>query len=335
MAIYVRLMPFCHFRILTGRSWNEWEKTVPNRKRLIEELESYITEDGRYHIDWFWNTQSKRTLNGHIITLEKIGDTLRYYDPQNGKVIDNFYDYIADIKLNRGIRLLRVDNLRVNPEYASHILGKSGSGVVGGIAGKSVTGGSKETIADLIRQRNEAASNTERVAITKKIIEDPNFKAIRQLSTKDHSIYTLNPEELDVPTNQKELPKNLAMAQKMVRNGYDAYLLSNPHGMKSADFVFVKNGKVYYMEGKLSTGKNSFSHNLSDASTQSERILIDVASLRNSKKIAKELMDAFNNNDRLQGIKLLKGGREISVTRSRISKKNFQYDFKREWEQKK
>lgn len=104
-----------------------WNKTVANRRQLIRKLESSITEDGRYHIQWLWNTQSKRYIDGHIITLEKIGDTLRYYDPQNGKAIDNFYDYINDIMLARGISVLRVDNLRVNADYASHILGKSRS----------------------------------------------------------------------------------------------------------------------------------------------------------------------------------------------------------------
>ncbi|MCM1452640.1 MAG: toxin glutamine deamidase domain-containing protein, partial [Clostridium sp.] len=139
----------------TLQSWNEWEKTVSNRKQLVKELESSITEDGRYHIDWFWNTQSTRTLNGHIITLEKIGNTLRYYDPQNGKVIDNFYDYIADIKLNRGIRLLRVDNLRVNPEYASQILDKSGSKTIGGAAGKSDIGGIRNPLTDEQRLKRD------------------------------------------------------------------------------------------------------------------------------------------------------------------------------------
>ncbi len=121
-----------HQNKYTGKTWNTFEKTVSNRKQLIAELENAIIEDGRYHIDWCWNTQSKRKITGHIITVERIDGVLRYYDPQNGKVIPNFYDYINDIQLKRGINLLRVDNLRVNPEFASHILGKSGSEVMGG-----------------------------------------------------------------------------------------------------------------------------------------------------------------------------------------------------------
>ena len=119
-----------------GKRFNRgWQKTVANRKQLIRKLESSIAEDGRYHIDWYWNRKS-----GHIITLEKIGDTFRYYDPQNGKVIDSLYNYIADIRLNEGICLLRVDNLRINSDYAAHILCKSGSKAIGGEIGKGGIG---------------------------------------------------------------------------------------------------------------------------------------------------------------------------------------------------
>lgn len=177
----------------TGRSWNEWEKTVPNRKRLIEELESSITEDGRYHIDWFWNTQSKRALNGHIITLEKIGGVLRYYDPQNGKVIDNFYDYIADIKLNRGIRLLRVDNLRVNPEYASQILGKSGSMAFGGMVGKSNIKGVKNPIPDEIKIRRSEIRDIAKETVVDKPIKLPGLNKTATISNKGVKEWTNQP----------------------------------------------------------------------------------------------------------------------------------------------
>ncbi|MCM1293213.1 MAG: toxin glutamine deamidase domain-containing protein [Bacteroides sp.] len=118
-----------------------WNKMVSNRKQLISELESSITDDGRYHIDWYWNTQSKRYIKGHIITAERINGKIRYYDPQNGQDILNFYNYIEGIKLDRGINLLRVDNLRINADYAAHILGKSESKAVNSKASKGGIGG--------------------------------------------------------------------------------------------------------------------------------------------------------------------------------------------------
>ena len=82
---------------------------MANRKRLIQEFENSLTEDGLYNIDWSWYGQSKRYIKGHIITVERIDGVLRYYNPQKGKVIDNFYDYINDIKLNLGISVFRVE----------------------------------------------------------------------------------------------------------------------------------------------------------------------------------------------------------------------------------
>lgn len=92
--------------------------TCRNRKQLVRELESAITEDGRYHVKWTWNNEH----SGHIITVEKKDGVLQYYDPQNGKVISDFVTYIDGIQLKRGLRYLRVDNLRVNPDVAKKIL---------------------------------------------------------------------------------------------------------------------------------------------------------------------------------------------------------------------
>lgn len=103
---------------------------------------------------------------------------------------------------------------------------------------------------------------------------------------------------------------------------------------KGADFIFAKGGKVYYTEGKLSTGKNSLGHNLSKGSSQSERLLIDLTGTKDTNYIAAQLEEVFKNNDSLKEVMILKGSRLMSVSGLRISKKNFRYDFKREWEQK-
>lgn len=320
-----------------GIDYGKWNKTVSNRKQLIAELESSITDDGRYHIAWTWNS-SGRNLKGHIITLEKIGDTLRYYDPQNGRVIDNFYDYINDIKLNRGIRLLRVDNLRINADYAAHILGKSGSKAVNGMVGKSGTGGQtlqfsgdiKTDVANYVRTRNSLKTNKDRVTLDLSMIQEGKFIRSDHYSTTKGSVFATEELPKKISKENLELSKNIQMAKKMANNGYDCYLLSNPHGTKSADFIFTKGGKVYYTEGKLSTGKNSLGHNLSKGSSQSERLLIDLTGTKDTNYVAARLEEAFMNNDNLKEVMILKGGRLMSVSRLRISKKNFKYDFKRE-----
>lgn len=143
-------------------------------------------------MDWSWNSEGQK-VKGHIITLEKIGDVIRYYDPQNGKVIDNFYDYIAKINLKRGINVLRLDNLRINPEYASHILGKSGSKVVGGVVGKGSIKGVKNPIPDELKIRRSEIRNIAKETVVDKPIKLPGLNKTATISNKGVKEWTNQP----------------------------------------------------------------------------------------------------------------------------------------------
>ena len=112
-------------------------------------------------------------------------------------------------------------------------------------------------------------------------------------------------------------------------------MLSNPHGNVSADYLLVKSGKVYYTEGKTSTGKNSLDHNFAKGSTQAERIMIDLTGTKDTNYIANELIRAFNSNEQLKEVKIFKRGREINISRQFLKNTSFKHNFKRIWEQKK
>ena len=138
-----------------------------------------------------------------------------------------------------------------------------------------------------------------------------------------------------ITSENLELSKNIQMAKKVANNGFDVYLLSNPQSTKSADFIFAKAGKIYYTEGKLSTGKNSLGHNLSKGATQSDRIIIDLTGTNNTNYIASRLIEGFQQNNALKEVMLLKGGRLIVVSRRTLQSNNFERYFKNIWEQKK
>lgn len=132
-----------------GTEYETWEKTCKNRKQMVAALESDITEDGRYHIKWTW----AKGNCGHIITVERVGGKFRYYDPQNGKVITDFVGYIDGIKTAGGIRWLRVDTLRVNPNIAKKILTKPTTAAT---TGKAATGGVTGRITpEIIQMRRD------------------------------------------------------------------------------------------------------------------------------------------------------------------------------------
>lgn len=228
----------------SGRKFKRgWDKTVANRRQLIKELENSIIEDGRYHIDWYWNTQSKRYIKGHIITLEKSNGVIRYYDPQNGKVIDNFYDYINDIKLNRGINVLRVDSLRIDTDYASHILGKSGSKVVSSEIGKGgISGGitPKSDKAGFKALQKQTKSNA--IGYSKEIKFDRNLFYTHRLVINKDALNNMvgHAYTADELKAIETLPN---MLNKLINARYDPLKISRPNIRKK-----ISSGAKHFVE---------------------------------------------------------------------------------------
>jgi hypothetical protein len=68
-----------------------------------------MSSEGRYHIGINCNDKT-----GHIITAERIGDSILYYDTQSGKKIS-----IASCE---DIELLKVDKLLFRKDYLKKIL---------------------------------------------------------------------------------------------------------------------------------------------------------------------------------------------------------------------
>ncbi len=97
---------------------------IDAKKKALEELTKDV---GRYFVTIF------RPRMGHIFTAERLPDgTLRLYDPQTGEIAENgkALSFWGDIKRKKGFRVLRVDNLVVNPEVLSDKRRKSIGSVI-------------------------------------------------------------------------------------------------------------------------------------------------------------------------------------------------------------
>lgn len=103
--------------------------TTPNKCRNM--LENTIQPGERYTFAHSWKGRSR---SGHIICADKDSSgNLRLFDPQTGntmqgKDIDSYLSRIKytttvyGFKINCSPRLLRVDNLSINPAYANDIM---------------------------------------------------------------------------------------------------------------------------------------------------------------------------------------------------------------------
>ncbi len=306
---------------------------------LLTSLQGEMKEPGRYHLRFRFQNDG-----GHVITAERLADgSLRIYDPQSGKIIKNFSEYTSKVK-GDSFEYYRVDNLQINPDVAkgSVKLAKSKGDAprmqlpeIKDFLEKGWYGEIKADIADYIKKRNIATTNREKVKLDIEMVKNGEFVKSEYHSTAKGSIFATEELPKKIDKSNLELSKNIQMAKKMVNNGYDVYLLSNPRSGKSADFIFSKGGKVYYTEGKLSTGKNSLGHNLAKGSTQSERILVDLTGTNDTNYITTRIEEAFKNNSDLKEVMLLKGGRLISIMELTVQRKDFNRYFKRIWEQKK
>lgn len=112
------------------------ERPTPNEnvrtpKQCRNMLENTIQPGERYTFGHSWKGRSR---SGHIICADKDSNgNLRLFDPQNGttmmgKDIDNYLSRVKytttvmGYKINCSPRLLRVDNLVINPAYANDIM---------------------------------------------------------------------------------------------------------------------------------------------------------------------------------------------------------------------
>lgn len=111
-------------KLRDGTSYMRPGDYAQNHKQIAESVKWAIAEigDGRYHLKW---ASSSDRGCGHIITAEKIGPIIRFYDPQNGKVINNISAYMSKMDIYEGANLLKVDNLRINPEVAKSVIQQS------------------------------------------------------------------------------------------------------------------------------------------------------------------------------------------------------------------
>lgn len=110
-------------------------KTVKTPQQTKQWIEDTVQPGERYTFRHGW---AGRSRTGHIISADRDSDgSLRLYDPQNGKTykgagIDSYLSKTKSVSTSYGKKvseawLLRIDNMRINPQYADGIMEASGS----------------------------------------------------------------------------------------------------------------------------------------------------------------------------------------------------------------
>ena len=123
----------------------------------------------------------------------------------------------------------------------------------------------------------------------------------------------------------------LNAARKAVDHGYKVYILPNPSGTKTADFIFERKGVYRLYELKTIQGVSSVSNRLSDSEGQSNHVLLNLSTRYNGGLLAVQIRDYFNHNPKAIEVLIFKGKSAISIKRSFILQNDFVRKFRREY----
>lgn len=120
-------------------------------------------------------------------------------------------------------------------------------------------------------------------------------------------------------------------AHKAVAHGYHVFVLPNPKGIRTPDFIFERKGTYRPYDLKTITGKSSVSNRLEESIGQSNRVLINITSEYSPSMLARSIRHYFERNTDAIEVLVFKGGKSISVSRELSLSKSFYGIFMRKY----
>ena len=115
----------------------------------------------------------------------------------------------------------------------------------------------------------------------------------------------------------------VSAAHKAVEHGYRVYILPNPKGIRTADFIFERKGVYKMFDLKTITGKNSVGNRLKESLGQTDRVLLNLQTNYNIRRLSQEIRHYFEMSSNVQEVLIYSGNKEISIKRNIVSSKGF------------
>lgn len=104
-------------------------------------------------------------------------------------------------------------------------------------------------------------------------------------------------------------------AQKAVAHGYRVFVLPNPKGKRTADFIFERKGVYKMFELKTISGKSTVGNRLIESVGQTNRVLLNITSDYNPNALARCIKKYFESNGSALEVLVFKGRKAVSITR--------------------
>ena len=124
----------------------------------------------------------------------------------------------------------------------------------------------------------------------------------------------------------------LNAARKAVEHGYRVFVLPNPKGTRTPDFIFEQKGNCKVYDLKTISGKASVSNRLFDSIGQSNRVLLNMTVDYNARLLASDIKSYFETNQDALEVLIFKGKKVLPVNRIQVQSPDFNRVFRRRYE---
>ena len=115
----------------------------------------------------------------------------------------------------------------------------------------------------------------------------------------------------------------LDAARKAVEHGYRVFLLPNPKGFRTADFIFERKGVYKMFDLKTISGKSSASSRLQESIGQTNHVVLNMVTNYNPRLLAKDMQFYFEANKDAREVLIIKGSKFLSVSRRFVEGKDY------------
>ena len=124
----------------------------------------------------------------------------------------------------------------------------------------------------------------------------------------------------------------LNAARKAVEQGDKVYILPNPKGIRTADFIFERKGVFRMYDLKTIQGKASVSNRLNESIGQTNRVLLNIATDYNARILASDIKTFFEKSSNAIEVLVYKGNKAISIKRGLVQNIAFNRIFRKLYE---
>ena len=157
----------------------------------------------------------------------------------------------------------------------------------------------------------------------KKLVQSGIFKPV----ANEKGIFAADASHPD------DLPTLLDAARKAVSRGNKVFILPNPKGIRTADFIFENKGIYKMYDLKTITGQSSIENRLLESIGQTYHVLLNICTTYNSRLMALQIRNYFNNYPEALEVLVYKGKKTISVTRRFVDNPLYLIQFMQKYEQ--